>query len=80
MRGKDIGILPFIKKKVQPRKDRPGYHHLLNCNFSLTFEDFIVLFHENKKYLLELKENLLIMRERPPMNRSIRSDPVCLFE
>ena len=80
MRGKDIGISPFIKKKVQPRKDSPGYHHLLNCNFSLTFEDFIVLFHENKKYLLELKESLLIMRERPPMNRSIRSDPVCLFE
>ena len=56
--GEHIGISPLTNKKVQPRKDSTVCHHLLNCNYSLTFEDFSVLCHENKKYLLELKESL----------------------
>ena len=47
-------------KRVQPRNI---CHHFLNCNYSPTFEDFSVLCHENKKYLLELKDSLLIMRD-----------------
>ena len=37
----------------------------------------IVVFwcHENEKYLLELKESLLIMRDRSSMNRSVCSTP-----
>ena len=46
-------------------KDSIVYHHLLNCNYWLTFEDFSILSHENNKYLLKLKEGLLIMRDRP---------------
>ena len=80
MSDKHIGISPFTNKRVQPRKDSPVYHPLLNCNFSFTFEDFIALCHENKKYILELKESLLIMRERPQMNQNIPSDPLYLFE
>ena len=51
--GEHIGISPLTnKKRVQPRKDSSACHHLSNCNYSLTFEDFSVLCHENKKYLL----------------------------
>ena len=78
--GEHIGISPLTNKRVQPRKDIAIYHHLLNYNYSATFEDFSVLCHENKKYLLELKESLLIMRDRPPMNRNVRSAPLYLFE
>ena len=52
---------------VQPRKDGAVCHHLLNCNYLPTFVDFTVLCHEIKKYLLELKESLFIMRDRPSM-------------
>ena len=38
--GEHIGI-------SQPRKDSVVCHHLLNCNYSPTFEDFSVLCHEN---------------------------------
>ena len=62
--GEHIGISPLTKKRVQPRKDSAVCYHLLNCNYSPTFEDFSFLRHENKKYLLELKESLLIMRNR----------------
>ena len=52
--GKHIGI---TSKKVQSRNI---CHHFLNCNYSPTFEDFSVLCHENKKYLLELKEKAFL--------------------
>ena len=35
---------------------------------------------ENKKFQLELKESLLIMRDKPSFNRNIRSAPLYLFD
>ena len=57
-----IGISSLTNIRVQPRKDSAACHHLLNWNYSPTFEDFSGLCHKNKKFLLELKESLLIMR------------------
>ena len=54
--GEHISISPLTNERVQLRKDSAVCHHLLNCNYSPTFEDFSVLCHENRKYLLELKE------------------------
>ena len=73
--GEHIDISPLSNKRVQTTKDSVLCHYLLNCNYSPTFEDFSVLCHENKKYLLELKESLLIMRDRTSMNRNVRSVP-----
>ena len=70
-----VNILIFshlTSKRVQSRKDSAVCHYLLNCNYSPTF-DLRVLCHENTKYLLELKENLLIIRGRPSMNWNMRS-------
>ena len=78
--GEHIGISPLTNKRVQPRKDSAVYHHLLNCNYSHTLEDISVLYHENKKYLLELKKSLLIIKDRPSMNQNVRSAPLCLFK
>ena len=78
--GEHIGIVPLTNKRVQPRKDSAVCHHLFNCNYSSTFEDFSVLCHKNKKYLLEVKESLLIMRDRTSMNRNVCSTPLYLFE
>ena len=78
--GKHIGILLLINKRVQLRKDSAVCHSFLNCNHSLTFEDFSVLCHENNKYLLEPKESLLIIRDRPSMNWNVHSANLYLFE
>ena len=40
----------------------------------------IATMHENKKYLLELKESLLILRDRPSMYQSVRSALLYLFQ
>ena len=77
--GEHIGISPLTKKKVKP-KDSAVSDHLLLCNHSPSFENFSVLTKENKKFLLELKESLLIMREKFYLNRNIRSAPLYLFD
>ena len=76
--GEHIGISPLSNKRVQPRKDSAVCQHLLNCNYSPSFEDFSVLCHANKKYLLVLKENLLTMKDRPSMNQNVCSAPISL--
>ena len=61
--GEHTVIAPLTNKRVQPRNHRAVCHHLLSYNYSHTFEDFSVLCPKNKKYLLELKESLFVMRD-----------------
>ena len=77
--GEHIGISPLARKKVKPR-DSAVSDHLLLCNHSPSFDNFSVLTKENKKFILELKESLLIMRDKPSLNRNIRSAPLYLFD
>ena len=77
--GEHIGISLLTRKKVKPKGSAVS-DHLLLCNHSPSFENFSVLTKENKKFLLELKESLLIMRDKPSLNRSIRSAPLYLFD
>ena len=60
--GEHIGISPLTRKSVKPKGSAVS-NHLSLCNHSPSFEHFSVLTKENKKFLLELKENLLIMRD-----------------
>ena len=46
-------------------KDTAASDHLLPCNHSPAFENFVVLTKENRKFILELKKRLLIMRDKP---------------
>ena len=54
--GEHIGISPLTFNKVKPSvRD-----HLLFCDHSPSFDDFTILTHGNNKFLLEIKESLLI--------------------
>ena len=77
--GEHIGISSLTRKKVKPKGSAVS-DHLLLCNHSTSFEDFSVLTTENKKFLLELKESLLIMRDKPSLSRNIRSALLYLFD
>ena len=78
--GEDIGVPPLTGKKVKPPNNSAIWNHLLHCNFLPSFDNFSALAHENKKYLLEIKESLLIMRDKPSLNRYISSAPLYLFD
>ena len=56
------GTSPLIKKQVKPKSSSIA-NHLLFCNHSASYDNFSILKRENKKFLLELKRNLLIMRD-----------------
>ena len=71
---------PLTGKKVKPSNNSAICDHLLHCNFLPSFDNFSVLAYENKKYLLEIKESLLIMRDKPSLNRNINSAPLYLFD
>ena len=78
--GEHIGVSLLTRKKVKPSNNSAICDHLLHCNFLPSFDNFSVLVHENKKYLLEIKESLLIMRGKPSLNRNINSAPLYLFD
>ena len=78
--GEHIGVSPLTGKKVKPSNNNAICDHLLHCNFLTSFDNFSVLAYESKKYLLEIKESLLIMRDKPSLNRSINSAPLYLFD
>ena len=63
-----IGVSPFTGKKVKPIKNSAVRDHLFHCNYSPSFNNFSILAHETKKFLLEIKESLLIMRDKPSNN------------
>ena len=53
--------------------------HLLFCNHDPSFDDFTVLVRGTNKFLLEIKENILIKRDKPISNKNISSAPLFLF-
>ena len=77
--GEHIGISQLTRKKVKPKGSAVS-DHLLLCNHSPSFENFSVQTEENKRFLLELKESVLIMRDKPSLNRNIKSAPLYLFD
>ena len=68
--------LECSKKQIRP-KNRSVNDHLLFCNHSASYGDFSILTRENSKFLLELKDSLLIMRDN---NRNIASAILYLFD
>ena len=77
--GEHIGISPFNRKQVKPQNSSVT-DHLLFSNQSAFNDDFSILTRENKKFLLELKESLLLMRDKPTLNRNIISAPLYLYD
>ena len=77
--GEHIGISLLTRKQVKTKNSSVA-DHLLLCSHSASYDNFSILEHESKKFLLELKESLLIMRDKPSLNRSITSAPLYLFD
>ena len=77
---KHIDVSPLTGKKAKPINNSAVRDHLLYCNYLPSFDNFSILSHENKKFLLEIKKSLLIMRDKPSLNRNISSAPLYLFD
>ena len=78
--GEHIGVSPLTGKKVKPPNNSAICDHLLRCDFLPSFDNFGLFAHENKKYLLVIKESLQIMRDTPSLIRNVNSAPLYLFD
>ena len=58
-----MGFSSLTGTKVKPPNNSTVRDHLLYCNYMTLFDNDSILVHENKKYLLEIKERFSIMRE-----------------
>ena len=68
---KGISLFNFAKTKLSKKILTRG--DLLQCDKNTSFDDCTIEAHENKKYLLEIKEILLIKRDQPTLNENISS-------
>ena len=65
MSGKHIGISPLTFKKLKPPVKSSIRGELLICNDDPSFDDSTILAQRTNKFLLEIKESLLIKRDKP---------------
>ena len=54
--------------------------HLLQCDNNPSFDECTILAHGKKKYLLEIKESLLIKRDQLVLNKNFSSATLHLFD
>ena len=75
-----IGISPLTSKKIKPSKESAIRDHLLICNNVPSFDEFSILAHGNNRFVLEIKESLLIKRDKSDLNKNISSVRLFFFD
>ena len=78
--GEHIGIPPLTFKKVKPPSKGLIRDQLLFCNHDPLPHYFTILGHGTNKFLLEIKESLLIKRDNQVLNKNISSTLLFLFD
>ena len=61
-------------------KESPVSDDRLQCDCVISFDDFDVLASETNNFGLLIKESLLIKRDKPILNHTIKSFPLKLFD
>ena len=75
-----MGISNLTGKRLRNVKQSAISDHLLQCNCTINFDNFDLLAAESNKFKLLLRESLLIKRDKPILNRSIKFFPLELFD
>ena len=75
-----IGISNLTEKRVKNMKESAVSDHRLQCDCAIRFDDFDVLASDTNNFRLLIKESLLIKRDKPILNRTIKSFPLKLFD
>jgi Uri superfamily endonuclease len=73
------GISHLTGKSVKNNNSTAIKDHMLECDHVVTFQDFSAISTAKNNFHLEIKESLLISRDKPILNRNISSLPLYLF-
>ena len=74
-----MGISNLTGRRLKNVMQSAISDHLLQCNCTITFDDFDMLAAESNKFKLLLREGLLRKRDKPILNRTIKLFPLELF-
>ena len=66
-----LGITPLTGKFVQTPKKSAIFDHMLLNGHKTSFDNFSTLLKENNAFILQLKESLLISRDKPIYSSSL---------
>ena len=66
-----LGITPFTGKFVETPKKSAIFDHMLLDGHKASFDNFWVLLKESNEFKLQLKDSLLISRDKPILNKNI---------
>ena len=73
------GKSPRTGKRVKGTLSTSVRDHMLDCDYTVAWEDFSIIDRESNHYLLETKESLFIKRDNPSLNRNKYSQDLFLF-
>ena len=75
-----MGISNLTSKRVKNVKESVVSDHLLQCNCAIDFDHFDALAPDTNSFRLLIKESLVIKRDKPALNRTVKSFPFKLFD
>ena len=78
--GEHINISPLTFEKGKPSAESSIRGHLLFHNHDPSFDDFTIPAQGVNTFLLEIKESLLIKRDKLILNKNISSAPLFLLD
>ena len=74
-----LGVSHLTNKLLSNKQNTAISEHLSSCDFSPTFDSFDILTKESNDFKLTMKESLLIERDKPFLNKTVKSAPLELF-
>ena len=77
--GEHLSLSALTGKRVNNDKKSAVKDHCLFNNHDNTFEDFSILAYESNPFKLLIKESLLVSRDKPLLNKQVKSIPLELF-
>ena len=75
-----MGISHLTNKRLKNVKQSANSDHLLTCNCNINFDGFTILSNDSNNINLLIKESLLISRDKPILNKTVKSFPLELFK
>ena len=75
-----MGTSNLTEKRLKNIKESAVSDHRLQCDCVISFDDFDILASDTNNFSLLVKESLLIKRDKPILNPTIKSFPLKLFD
>ena len=78
--GEHSGVSPLTEKKPKAKRTTVVKNHMLFCDHVVFLKDFKILASSNSEFYHKIKESLLILPEKPELNKKEKSLPLYLFD